>query len=209
MKIKAFLYHNETIQFQPINCGNGFYNNKEGYCMCYPGWITVKEECDYPVGNNSHIDLETINNYTSIYKEKKELNLSIIFFVLLINICLIFILRYYYNKCKKKYYEELEKHKECLDNNTTEKNKNIYEMNYINSSGFSFIPPFNPAGLRSPESNKKKGKSNNFKDEQKNGALENAKKKYFDLSSNNKQNDDEFNSEDDNENENEDDLYKV
>ena len=211
MSIKTYFNFNETIQFQPINCGNGFYNNKEGYCKCYPGWMTVREECDFPIGNNSHIDIETLNNYTSIYKGKEGLNLNIIFFILLINICLIFILRYYYNKYKKKYDQELEKHRERFEDNMFEKDKIAYEMNYINSSYFSFIPPFNASNLRSPNSNEKNGEKNNCKNEQKKEALENVKQKYIDLTNTNKKfkNEDEFNSEDENENKNEDDFYQV
>ena len=206
----------DNIYSKSFNCGNGYYDCKIKQCICYPGWKNKYETCDFAYGNTTDIDMKNINNITTIpyFQNNKNSTLNIIFLFIIINICLIFILRYYYNKIKKKYEEEEEKSNDKEDTYMSEKDRREFEMNYINSICFSNIPNFNPSALVSPIKIYRKRENNNNKDD-KNDSFEVSKKKYVDLISPtkkrmiNEDDNEEENNESEDESEEINDIYKV
>ena len=158
------MFQIEKDNNQSDSCINGYYDKITNKCICYPGWKTLSElniECTFDIGLNKTNNLRNVlkNNTIPYFENTPSSHYFLIFLCIFIHISLLFILKHYYNKCKNKYKDEQEKIKEH-DSYMTEKDKILYEMNYLDSSSF-FIPTYYPYSVRSnnPSINEEKKKN--------------------------------------------------
>ena len=156
---KNFMFQMEKENNQSISCINGYIDKITNKCICYPGWKTLKtnytniiKECNFDTGLNKTNNLRNPlkNNNFPFFEKAHSSDYFLILFCIIIQISLIFILRYFYNKYKKKLDIELEKTKE-LDSYMTENEQILYELNYINS--FPIYFPYNTRNTNNPKIN--------------------------------------------------------